>query len=359
MVQVVSLDISGFRCLQNVALDLCPGLNVFLGGNGVGKTSILEAASVLGSGRSFRSGVLDSIIGHGLASFTVAAVIGRMGQRHRVGLQRRRNGSTLKVDGEVEKRMGSLARLCPIVVFEPQSHVMLSGGSEGRRSLFHWVMFHVEPQFAELWQRYQRLLVQRNAALKAEAEDAELSSWDSALTDAAEALRVLEQGYERPFGLAFERIAARLLPALSNAGLQVSPGWDGELLEALYNSRRRDRALGYTTEGPHRLDWSVEFTELPRRENFSRGQQKLCCLCAIFAAGELLVAQQGEYPLLAIDDLFSELDRAAQQRVLSYCAERPMQVLVSGIEAGPSLSAWTADKAMFHVEPFGRVTRLL
>ncbi len=355
-----SLSIRGLRVLSALELDLGPGLNVFVGENGVGKTSILEALSLLSRGRSFRGGTADAWIQHGTERLQIGASLCVGQQLRRLGLERRRQGLSVRIDGEAGGGLAALARWCPVLIFEPEAHELISGASEHRRGLLHWLMFHVEPVFGERWKHYQRALQQRNAALRAECGDAELEGWDQAVAQCGTAVTAIEIDWSPRVRASVLSAAAALLPHLGDAEFAFDPGWDGDhLLAALRAQRGRDRALGYTTIGPHRSDWSLAFARAPRRESLSRGQQKLACIGCLLGAATLYAEHHGEPPIFVIDDLFSELDQSHQRRVLQALMEAGVQLWVSGVEATPALSAWTGDRRMFHVEQGGRVTQLI
>jgi DNA replication and repair protein RecF len=360
MPRLQSLTVRGLRVLDALDLDPGPGLNVFIGENGVGKTSILEALSLLSRGRSFRGGSAEVWIRHGADRLQVGASVEVGDRLHRLGLERRRQGFVARVDGEPAGGLAALARWCPVLIFEPETHELISGASEHRRSLLHWLMFHVEPVFGERWKDYQRALQQRNAALRGECSDAELEGWDDAVARSGEAVTALENAWSPQVRAAWLAAAEQLLPHLGAAEFVFDTGWEGpSLRQTLRQQRGRDRALGYTTQGPQRSDWTLSFARAARREALSRGQQKLACIGCLVGAAALYAAHHGEPPIFAIDDLFSELDQQHQRRVLDCLQTAGVQLWVTGVERTPALSSWTADRRVFHVEHGGRVTQLI
>lgn len=360
MPRVQSLSVRGLRILSELELELGSGLNVFVGENGVGKTSILEALSLLSRGRSFRGGSADVWIQRGAERLQLGASVESAGAVHRLGLERRRQGVVVRVDGEAAGGLAALARWCPVLIFEPETHELISGAAEHRRSLLHWLLFHVEPVFAERWKSFQRALQQRNAALRLECSDAELEGWDLAVAEAGEAVGALEAHWMPRVGATWVQAAETLLPHLGVAGFDFDPGWEGSALGASLRALRpRDRALGYTTQGPHRSDWTLSFARAPRRESLSRGQQKLACIACLLGAAKLYTEHHGEPPVFAIDDLFSELDQQHQRRVLEALQAAGVQLWVSGVERSPAMSSWTGAARVFHVEQGGRVTQLI
>ena len=132
-----------------------------------------------------------------------------------------------------------------------------------------------------------------------------------------------------------------------------APGWRQDempLADALLLARERDLAAGYTSVGPHRADWKLGFSAVPGREALSRGQAKLVALAAILAQAEHFAGTLGEWPVVALDDLASELDRNHQARVLDRLVASGAQVLVSGTETPAAVAQLGLVPRRFHVE---------
>ena len=147
-------------------------------------------------------------------------------------------------------------------------------------------------------------------------------------------------------------LAAELAPQLGVQGLALNPGWrrhEMSLADALLLGRERDRQAGYTSVGPHRADWSVDFASIHGREALSRGQAKLTALTCLLAQAEDYAEQRGHWPVIALDDLASELDRSHQSRVLARLLDGPAQIFMTATET-PSALMDRNDITRFHVE---------
>src|SRR3546814_11737015 len=126
-------------------------------------------------------------------------------------------------------------------------------------------------------------------------------------------------------------------------------------------SPRPDTLFPYPTlfrSGPHRADWHVSHGALPNVETLSRGQAKLTALTCVLAQAEHYVERRGEWPVMLLDDLASELDRAHQQRVVARLAEGQGQVFRAGTEAPADAPLRGHEHVVFPVEP-GRVDAAL
>ncbi len=360
---VTRLELRHLRRFDALRLDPAPGLNLITGDNGAGKTSVLEALHLMAYGRSFRGRVRDGLVRAGDEALEVfvewreqplarTGVAERAERTRRAGLRHSGQEWTGRLDGASVSQLGDLCAALAVVSFEPGSHALITGGGEFRRRYLDWGLFHVEPDFLGIWRRYARALKQRNALLKSRARDTQLDVWDRELSGAGEPLGRFRERYLDALQLRFGSLLSELAPALGPSRLEYQPGWRREelsLADALLLSRDRDIAAGYTSVGPHRADWRVAFGSLPGREALSRGQSKLTALSALLAQAEHHDATHGEWPVVCLDDLASELDRHHQARVLARLATSGAQVFITGTDAPSGLPSATPI-SRFHVE---------
>ena len=355
------LRIRGLRCLAEVELALAPGINVFVGANGAGKTSVLEAVFLLSRGRSFRTGAREALVQRGVAGFSVFAELRHADQRTcRLGLGREGSRWEAKVDG-VSATLGGLVQECAVVCFEPGSHALIAGAAEERRRYLDWGVFHVEHDFLTPWRRYQRALKQRNSLLRSSSaplDDSLFAPWEFELAQAAQLLDQQREAYLTRLRPRLIASAASLLPELGPLMLHYRRGWSAEqgLAEQLRTQRGRDLARGHTTVGAHRADWSLTFEQAPLREHLSRGQEKLTALACVLAQAQLHAECRGDWPVVCLDDLASELDQTHQAAVVAQLHAAGAQILLTGTELPQALQPLTTQ--VFHVEQ-GQLTRLL
>ena len=353
--RITRLDIAGLRRFEKVTLAPAPGLNLLTGDNGAGKTSVLEALHLMAYGRSFRGRVRDGLVGTGAVAVEVFVEWeeAASARTRKAGLRHSGQAWEGRLDGRGISHLGDLCAALAVVTFEPGSHVLITGGGEARRRLLDWGLFHVEPGFLPLWRRYARALKQRNALLKARARDAELDAWDHELADAGEPISRHRQRYLEQLQPSLQAAVSDLLPAAGATTLEFQPGWRRDelsLSDALLLARDRDRIAGFTSSGPHRADWRIAQAAFPGREALSRGQAKLTALSILLAQAELHAGLRGEWPVIALDDLASELDRNHQARVLTKLQASGAQVFITGTEAPAALQDTSVPATLFHVE---------
>lgn len=353
------LEAWNLRCWERLRIETDTGLNLLTGANGTGKSSVLEAIGLLGRGRSFRGGAREALLREGsdVLGLRAESVFG--GQTHVLAMSREGLRWRMRRDGEEVRQLAELARLCPVLVFEAGFHSAAVGAPDLRRELWQWLLFHVEPGFLDGWREARRVLQQRNAALRAEAGDRELDAWDRQWIELAGALLATAGTWVARFAETLAQSLRELLPEFGEPRVSFDPGHDGTLEVALGRARARDRALGYSTVGPHRWDWQLSLGGLERREHWSRGQQKCGALAMLLAAARCHGLAKGEWPLMLVDDLTAELDGAHQQLLLRELRNAGAQVFASSVEVGSILEYWDGPAAWFHVEPKASLRRLL
>lgn len=353
------LRLENLRAFAGLGIELDPGWNVFVGANGAGKTTLLEAAYLLSHARSFRGGAKDVLVRRGADGYSVFGRVERGEAAIGLGLSRREGALEARVNG-APVPVADLLRQIAVACFEPGSHELIAGPSEGRRRFLDWGVFHVEHDFLPVWRAFQRALRQRNALLRGNPSSIDLEPWDRELVRAGVELSSMRAHYFAAFAAATTAALATLLPELGQPVIALERGWrgDGDPLELLAASREDDLRRGFTTRGPHRADWSIAFDHAPRREHLSRGQEKLCALACILAQARVFAVERAEWPVICIDDLASELDGPHQELLVQSLRAVDAQILITGTHEPEALARTGIQAAMFHVEP-GRAGRLL
>ncbi len=331
------LQLSAFRNHASLSFAPDPGLNALIGGNGRGKTSLLEALHLLLTGRSFRTARLAECVGWGAAEAVVAAELVH-------GEQMRQVRIAVGAEGGCQA-LGGPCAWARAVRFTAGDLALLSGPPQVRRAYLDGAAVKLAPAHAETCRRYRLVLHQRSGLLGrlAGRPDAErlLGPWDEQVATLGSA--ILHRRQETLGSLAEDgrQVWEALAPREPRLGLAyeaaVAPAATaGEtrerLLGALVAGRRAELARGVTLVGPHRDDVVVRLGDTDARAYASRGAQRLVALTLRLAEAAAVRRRTGAAPLLLMDDLLSELDRGARERVLAWLA-RQGQVLFSTTEA--------------------------
>ena len=177
--RVAAIEIRHLRILDSIDIELSSRVNVVVGPNGSGKSSLLEAVHIMGSGRSFRSHRLRDVVTHGKASLRIVGrTIGFDGITETIGIEHSPEGLRIRRSGVEVRAASELAAFLPTVAVTPDSYRLITDGADLRRRIVDRLLFHVEPTYLGLHQRYRRALRQRNAAIRRGATDGEIVGWD-------------------------------------------------------------------------------------------------------------------------------------------------------------------------------------
>lgn len=356
---ITKLNVSGFRNLAPLSVELDGGLNFFYGENASGKTSILESIYALAYGRSFRTSDHRSLVQNGESSFTVflKGITGQEEQREDTSLALQRSikaseSFRLKIDGVDCHRLSVLASKLPLLCLAPDLILSSIQSRTQRLKNLDWGVFHVEHSFFQSWRGYQKILNQRNKLLKSRTKDQqELLVWDQQLASYGEVIKTARKNY-------IEELTPILLRKLAlffgdlDFSVSFKQGWSeqSDLLSALNESRERDLRFGITHIGSHRADVKFELNGLAVKECLSRGQQKLFEIAYKMSQVALFQQHKRRNCVVLIDDIASELDGKHLEIVINELTNFGSQILITSIEPIRELENITINSKMFHVK---------
>ncbi|KTD07722.1 DNA replication/repair protein RecF [Legionella jamestowniensis] len=312
---LAQLQIHHLRNIKSARLDFHPHINLFSGVNGSGKTSVLEAIYLLGSGHSFRTREILPLISQGEETMTVFS---RTLDEQSISIQKSVHSPTLvRINKLTCQSSSELAHFLPCQVFYQDIFQIIDAGPAIRRTVLDWGLFHVKQDYHFLWKDYKRALKQRNYLLKQKASPKDLEPWNSILDELASRLHQAREQYFLQLRPEFEKT----LMQLSNfhCSLNYYKGWDKRdngksLATILAESYQKDILRQFTHYGPHQADLFVASEDFTAKQYLSRGQQKIL----LFA---LKLAQANLTPKSCIylcDDLASELDKGHVERLLHF-----------------------------------------
>jgi len=353
---LLTLQVEDFRCVGRAELALDPHLTLIEGPNGSGKSTLLEAMFLLGRGRSFRTTRLETAVRMGAERLRVVGSVDNGNRPIVIGIETDNGSVRARVGGNPASSLGELAVTFPVQVIDPGVHKLIEEGPVGRRRYLDWGVFHVEPGYLLEWQRLQRVLKQRNAALRMDSDDDTLDAFDREFASTGEGVSAARERYAANLLPYIQAVCERLLG--EPVAIRYSRGWPAEvaLEEALALSRPRDRRRRASTVGPQRADLVLERLEGPARVTVSRGQQKLVAIALVLAQLEYHFEQHGLRTTLLLDDPAAELDSERLDRLVAEVRRLPTQLVMTSLTTGAS---WLGNPGLsFHVEQ-GVVTPVL
>lgn len=351
VMRVAAIEIRCLRILERVELEFSPGVNLLVGSNGSGKSSLLEAVHILGSGRSFRSRRLRDLVTRGESRLRIVGkIIGGDRITETIGIEHSSGGLRIRRSGAEVKTSSELAAVLPTVAVTPDTHRLVTDGADLRRRIIDRLLFHVEPTYLDCYSRYRRALRQRNAAIRSGVSDDEQDGWDSELAAAGEDLTALRVRYLERALPTMKDSVAKLVGVPIDIGFYR--GWDSSisLKQACEHLLTSDRLRGYTQAGPHRADLRFTIDDRPVQHALSRGETKIFVTAVSVAQVRNLATTLGNPPVVLVDDLASELDSNSRSRCLTELNATGAQLFLTAVP-GHGLDRIGFEKGrLFHVK---------
>jgi DNA replication and repair protein RecF len=354
---VEHLGVAHVRNVESAALDLGPGLNLFVGANGAGKTAVLEAAHVLLRGRSFRTNRISTVITHSAERLTVRAdCVDEVRGTVRVGISKNRSNQTeLTIDGSIARQTSAIAALLPVQLLLPTLSELVFGAPSERRQWLDWGTFHVKRGYLTTLRDYARALRQRNALLKS-GDVATLGTWTQRLVELGNEVDLARRGYLAEVQGAVKDSLKALAPELE-LEFEYAPGFSGDsFAEELGRTQARDVKLGSTQAGPHRADVRLRSERGLAAHTVSRGQGKILASALRLGQARGLLEGRQRLSLFLIDDVGAELDDANSHRFFGQLSEMGCQILATSTHRSAFEDVFQRDRIrVFHVK-HGEVT---
>jgi len=348
-----NLTITDFRNIHSAELSPTQNINLLLGDNGSGKTSLLEAIHILGVGRSFRSQQLKNTVN---LNADRCVLFARSDDSTPIGMQYDlKTGLQIRLNNAPLVKVSELALNLPLQYISANCHQFFELGPKFRRKLVDWGVFHVEHHFNYHWQSYKKASQQRNSALKHKQSKLDVEAWNNTVINHGEHIANFRHTYLHRLLDAFIPIFTSLCTTFKSSIFTVkyNQGWakDSSLHEILNNNFERDRMLGYSRTGPHSADWTIKINDADPSEMLSRGQQKLFFLSICIAQIEILLQEKNyRNTILLIDDISSELDWQHQVNVIKFLRDLPVQVFMTSTDKKMTTLMDETDDKVFHVE---------
>lgn len=328
-----SLHLENLRIIKNANISLGKGINLFTGVNGSGKSSLLESVHVLATGRSFRTSKIDNLKSFDTDYFTISSNINRNDLIKTVGFRKDKSSFDIRVNAKNVNRLSELALNFSLVTFHSNSIFLIEGEPQYRRHYIDWWLFHSENKFYPEWLRYQKLLKQRNAALRKEL--CYMHVWEESLAESGENLNLFRKSaVEFLMSELVSLINYNYSSLLSDFSWQYNTGWskDETLASSLNRNRQRDIQYGFTSVGPHRSDLRFIFHGKDAKDILSRGQQKTLSLLMLMTLASIHKKVLNEIPAFMVDDISSELDNTQRYNLIEQIIDFGGQVLLTAID---------------------------
>ncbi len=339
---LTELTLLQFRSHRRAALVLDGRPVAIHGGNGAGKTNIIEAISLLSPGRGLRRAGAEELMRRDEAvGWKIRASLGN-GQEIETSAQPNASRE-VRIDGKAAPQIG-LSRALRVVWLVPAMDRLWIEGAEGRRRFLDRLTLSFTPSHAESVLLYEKAMRERNRLLKDMVRDA---SWYVALEERmAQAAVDIRANRENTLARlkAAQEGAATAFPA---ADLRLTQEGPEDLAAALSEGRARDMAAGRTLAGPHRTDLEARYAAKDQpAAQCSTGEQKALLISLILANARALQAETGEAPIVLLDEVAAHLDATRRAALYDEICTLGVQAFMTGTDAdlfdtlGPRAQYW-------------------
>lgn len=336
-VMLKGIKLYGFRSYESREFEFSDGINLVVGHNAIGKTNLLEAVYLLGTGESFRAKRTEEMVRFGQEVGRVSGTV-QLIKEDSTTLEILVNGGIVMgktvnkrkylIDGVARRRQDVLGIL-PLVLFRPEDIELVSGSPDFRRKFLDRLLIQIDNEYANSLTTYEQALRRRNKLLDAIREGTasrySLTYWDSLLIKHGQVIQVKRRDL-------IDYINSLFGKSELFRNLKVIYDMSAMSEARLLQYKDTELAVGYTMVGPHKDDFAVKEDARDLGTYGSRGEQRMAVLA--LKMGEIFFMEEhgNKKVLLLLDDIFSELDETHKQEVLRVMSGR--QVIVTSADEG-------------------------
>jgi len=348
------LGLRDFRNYPVLSLDPGSGLNLILGDNAAGKSNLAEAVHYLSLARSWRTQEDRLLIRDHAESALIQASIQEGGLTRQIEIEIAKNHKRITVNGKNVRRLSELSKLVNVIVFAPNDVSLFLNSPGERRNFLDVALGKQSLDYFSLISRYNRLLQERNAALKRLRPDRGIVAvLTKQMIEVAEPLVKLRHMYVNEINRVLPDLVGRLRGEPSKASIVYRPFVkdDDEFAQAAEKAfgeaLENDLLHRSTSVGPHREDFSFRLNGKNVAEYGSQGENRLAVF-ALKIAPYFLIEDEAKKPICVLDDVTSELDGAHQKNLLEF-VKTLSQVFLTATKLdieGASIIDVSANKAI-------------
>jgi DNA replication and repair protein RecF len=361
---LTKLSLNHYRNYEQFELTTGSNVNIFVGPNAQGKTNLLESIYVLALTKSHRTNQDKELISWDAEQTYLHAEINKKYGTCQLDLSIAHKGKKAKINGLEQRKLSNFIGALNVVMFAPEDLEIVKGTPGVRRRFLDMELGQVQPSYLHDLSQYQKILLQRNNFLKQSSAsgsiiDTMLSVWNEQLVQYGVKIMKKRQSFVKKLQYWAETIHKGITNDSESLQIRYAPSFEIEEIEdesVLFThfmiklSQVRDQELrrGITLVGPHRDDLLFYINEKEVQTYGSQGQQRTTALSLKLAEIELIHEEVGEYPLLLLDDVLSELDEHRQTQLIRTFQQKVQTfITTTGLE---SVHLDTLDGAsVFHV----------
>lgn len=321
---ISEIQLNNYRNYEIAKVELSEGINVLLGENAQGKTNLLEAVYLCSIGKSMRTPRDRELIRYECNRAKISAVTKSAVGTNRVDIVlEKHDNKRVSINGAQASKLGELMGIIRTVLFSPDEMAIIKDGPSERRRFMDIALCQLSRAYFYLLQRYNKILSQRNRLLKNKVGSETLDVWDLQLAYEGAKIIKTRKGFVSRMNELTQNVHNFLTDNKENLTLNyesIAGKNENEIREnflaELNRTRVRDCQNGFTHIGAHTDDFSVMANEIDLRKYGSQGQQRTAALTLKLALLDLFKTETNESSILLLDDVFSELDKNRQKRLI-------------------------------------------
>lgn len=343
---IKKLVLKNYRSYQNKTFDFDKNLNILVGKNAQGKTNVIEAIFYAIIGKSFKTSKEKEVVNWNSEKAYIKAEFEKKYRDVDIELFFDINHKkAVKIDGLPIKKIGELMGCANAVFFSPDELKLVKESPEERRRFMNIDISQTNKRYFYLIGRYEKVLANRNKLLKS-SKDMEviketIDIWDRALSDLSEKIAIERKKFIEelaPYAkLAHQYISSGKEDIEIKYCSSFDDDYANKMMKALQKNLEKDFKLGYTTVGVHRDDLDIYLNGVEVKNFGSQGQQRTVALSMKLAELEIIKNRVGEYPILLLDDVFSELDKDRRKKLLNFTSKS--QTIITCTEIDDNINA--------------------
>lgn len=359
---VENIRLINYRNYDNLYMELNKKTNIFIGKNAQGKTNLLEAIYMCARGRSFRTNRDREIINFEKDQAYVGAnmKIGDFDKFIEIKMERNKT-KRIKVNKRELKNYKELYSGLNVVVFSPEDLNLIKGGPQERRNFLNQEISQIKPLYHHNISRYNKVLFQRNNALKSAKFKKNMASildvFDLQLIRLGSEIIIERDRYIEELSQISNRVHKKTTSGSENLNLRYSTNIDiyedkedmeRRYLKKMKENISKDMETSFTEFGPHRDDMQMFINDKDLKIFGSQGQQRTGVLSIKLSEVELINRQVGSYPVLLLDDVFSELDEDRRKYLIE--SFKDMQTIITITDAIEINDLMDSEHSVFYIE---------
>lgn len=335
---IKKLELNNYRNYSNQSCEFTTGLNVIIGKNAQGKTNLLESIFLCAIGKSPRTTKDKDLISWEATFAKISIEIIKNIGKKEIDLYLFTNqNKAIKIDKIGIKKIGQLFGTLNAIYFSPDELKLIKESPDERRKFMDIVLCQFDRNYFYNLAQYNKVLNQRNKLLKTPESNAlkdTISIWNNELATSGAKIILSRLNLIEKLKIFAKKIHSNLTSNEENLELNYQ-GFTAEtendlkllLLKKYDENLDKDIKLGFTTVGPHRDDIKITSNNIDLRSFGSQGQQRTASLSLKLAELEVFKENTGEYPVLLLDDVLSELDIVRQTKLLEFIS--PIQTILT------------------------------